>query len=60
MQLEPTQHLILEAAIDSSSIRGTLTAPSGDRREFHGWLELNTAIEAMLNRPLEDRDPTLV
>jgi len=42
------QHVILEAAIDRSVIRGTLTAPSGDRRAFHGWLELSTALEAML------------
>ena len=43
-----TQLVILEAAIDRSVIRGTLTARSGERREFHGWLELNTALEAML------------
>jgi hypothetical protein len=42
------QHVILEAAIDRSVIRGTLTVPSGERREFHGWLELSTALEAML------------
>ena len=42
------QHVILEAAIDRSVIRGTLTASSGERREFHGWLELSTALEAML------------
>ena len=42
------QHVILDAAIDRSVIRGTLTASSGERREFHGWLELNTALEAML------------
>jgi hypothetical protein len=45
----PTQRLILEAAIDRSVIHGTLTAPSGDRRDFHGWLELNTALEATLD-----------
>jgi hypothetical protein len=42
------QHVILEAAIDRSVIRGTLTASSGERREFHGWLELSAALEAML------------
>ena len=42
------RRVILEAAIDRSVIRGTLTAPSGERREFHGWLELSTALEAML------------
>ena len=45
----PKQRLILDAAIDRSVIHGTLTAPSGDRREFHGWLELNTALEATLD-----------
>jgi len=44
-----TQRLIIEAAIDGAVIRGTLTAPSGGRRAFHGWLELNTALEAMLD-----------
>ena len=42
------QQVILEAAIDRSVIQGTLTATSGERREFHGWLELSTALEAML------------
>ena len=42
------QRVILDASIDGSVIRGTLTASSGERREFHGWLELNTALEAML------------
>ena len=45
----PRQRLILDAAIDRSVIHGTLTAPSGDRRDFHGWLELNTALEATLD-----------
>ena len=45
----PKQRVILEAVIDGSVIRGTLTAPSGDRRDFHGWLELNTALEAALD-----------
>ena len=45
----PTQRLILDAAIDRSVIHGTLTAPSGDRRAFYGWLELNTALEATLD-----------
>jgi len=44
----PTQRVILDAAIERSVIRGTLTASSGERREFHGWLELSTALEAML------------
>lgn len=43
-----TRPLILEAAISGTSIAGTLTTPSGARREFHGWIELTTAIEALL------------
>jgi hypothetical protein len=42
------QRVTLDAAIDQSVIHGTLTAPSGARRNFHGWLELNTALEAIL------------
>jgi hypothetical protein len=53
----PTQRLILDAAIDRSVIHGTLTAPSGDRRDFHGWLELNTALEATLDTRA-DRAPS--
>ena len=44
----PTRRLILDASIDRSVISGTLTAPSGELRDVHGWLELNTALEAML------------
>lgn len=51
----PRQRAILDAAIDGSVIRGTLTAPSGERREFHGWLELHTALETMLHASC-DRD----
>ena len=51
----PKQRLILDAAIDRSVIHGTLTAPSGDRRDFHGWLELNTALEATLDPALLGR-----
>jgi len=43
------RQVILEAAIDGSVIRGTLTAASGKQRDFHGWLELNTALEAILS-----------
>ena len=52
----PTRRLILDAAIDRAVIHGTLTVPSGDRRDFHGWLELNTALEAALDT-LADRAP---
>jgi hypothetical protein len=44
----PKQRVILDAAIDRSVIRGVLTAPTGGQREFHGWLELNTALETIL------------
>jgi hypothetical protein len=44
----PKQRVILDAAIDGSVIRGTLTTPTGERREFHGWLELNSALDAIL------------
>ena len=40
--------LTLEAAIDGPVIRGTLIAPTGEKRDFYGWLELNTALEAAL------------
>jgi hypothetical protein len=53
----PTQRLILDAAIDGSVIHGTLTTPFGDRRDFHGWLELNTALEATLD-PRAERAPS--
>ena len=49
----PTQRVILDAAIERSVIRDTLTAPAGERREFHGWLELNTALEAILDLQAE-------
>jgi hypothetical protein len=49
------RRVILDAAIDRSVIRGTLTAPTGDRRDFHGWLELATALEAMLDPGADDR-----
>ena len=42
------QRVILDAILDHSVIRGALTAPTGERREFHGWLELNTMLEAIL------------
>ena len=34
-----TQRVILDAATNASVIRGTLTAPSGARRDSHGWLQ---------------------
>jgi hypothetical protein len=49
-----TRRVILDAAIDHSVIRGTLTAPTGERRDFHGWLELSTALEMILNRGADD------
>jgi hypothetical protein len=50
-----TRRVILDAAIDRSVIRGTLTAPTGERRDFHGWLELSTALETILD-PGADRE----
>jgi hypothetical protein len=49
MKSSTAQRLIMDAAIDGAVIRGTLTGPSGDSRDFHGWLELNTALEAILD-----------
>ena len=43
-----TKPVILDAACGRSMIRGTPTAATGERREFHGWLELGAALEAML------------
>jgi hypothetical protein len=43
------QRIIVDAAVERSVIRGALTAANGERREFHGWLELNTALEAILD-----------
>jgi len=40
--------VILDAALDRSVIPGTLATANGDRREFHGWLELDIAREALL------------
>jgi hypothetical protein len=55
----PRQRLTLDAAIDRSVIQGTLTASTGARRDFHGWLELSTALEAILDtragRPPSER-----
>ncbi|MBV8999391.1 MAG: hypothetical protein JO304_10040 [Solirubrobacterales bacterium] len=45
----PTRRVIIDAAIERSVIRGTLTGARGERREFHGWIELNTALEATLD-----------
>jgi hypothetical protein len=51
----PTRRVILDAAIDRSVMRGTLTAPSGERRDFHGWLELSTALEELLDPGADHR-----
>ena len=48
MDTRERQRVILDAILDHSVIRGTLTVPTGERREFHGWLELNTMLEAIL------------
>jgi hypothetical protein len=56
---DPTRRVMLDAAIDRSVIRGTLTAPTVERRDFHGWLELSTALEAMLDPGADDRPSRL-
>jgi len=43
------QRVILDAVLEGSVICGTLTPATGERREFHGWLELNTAFEGALH-----------
>ena len=43
------RRVMLDAAIDRSVIGGTLTTPTGERRDFHGWLELSTALETILD-----------
>jgi hypothetical protein len=48
------RRLILDATLDRSVIQGTLTAATGDPRRFHGWIELTTAIEAMLAGAVPD------
>jgi hypothetical protein len=47
--VDKKQRVILEAEVERSVIRGTLVESTGNRREFHGWLELNAALEAMLD-----------
>jgi hypothetical protein len=49
MEIINHRRVILDAAIDRSVIRGTLTAPTGERRDFHGWLELSTTLETILD-----------
>jgi len=44
------QRVILDATLEHSVIRGTLTAVTGEQREFHGWLELHTGLEEMLHQ----------
>jgi hypothetical protein len=52
------RRVILDAALDRSVIRGTLTTANGDRREFHGWLELSTALEALLGTSADPAAPS--
>jgi len=49
-----TSALVLDAALDRSVIRGILTAATGERRESHGWLELNAALETSCARKTQD------
>ena len=43
------RRVILDAARDRSVIRGTLTAVTGERRDFHGWPERTTTLETILD-----------
>jgi hypothetical protein len=43
------RRVILDAAIDRSVIRGAISAPTGERRDFYGWLELSAALEMILD-----------
>jgi hypothetical protein len=45
----PTPRVILDAVIDRSVIRGTLSTGTGERHELHGWLELDTLLEGILS-----------
>jgi hypothetical protein len=45
MQLFDNRTLILDAAIDRSSVRGTLTISGVHTRALHGWLEFKIALE---------------
>jgi len=45
----PTRRVIRDAAIERSVIRDPLICPGGERRAFHAWLELNTALEPILD-----------
>jgi hypothetical protein len=49
------RRVILDAVVDDSVIRGTLTAAKGELRQFHGRLELNTALEAVLDTRRDHR-----
>jgi hypothetical protein len=60
--MEPTPHrkrLVVNAELERSVIRGTLSDPTGAEHEFHGWLALHTALEAALadedERSIEER-----
>ncbi len=58
MPIAGLRRMILEARIDGSVIRGTLTLAEGEPREFHGWLELTTAIEAAAQMSGGETRPT--
>ena len=45
------QRVILDAAIDRSVVHGALTAPTRDRPDCYGWLEINSTLSAMLEMP---------
>ena len=52
---QPKTRVVVEAALERSVISGTMIAPTGERRDFHGFLELATALEAALAPTRDDR-----
>jgi hypothetical protein len=54
------ERVILDAAIERSVIRGMLASASGERRDFHGCLELNTALETILGFAVPITQPSAI
>jgi hypothetical protein len=52
-----TRRLILEASLKGGVITGTLADATGPARDFHGWIELSTALEAALATDARDDAP---
>jgi hypothetical protein len=54
----PRAHLILDLELDVEPIRGRIAREGGPGRTFAGWLELSSAIEALLVEALPTERPT--